>query len=105
HRLLVVSMALLLAEVVGSDTLHKVQYIEQRIAEELRENQRTDDDAKFACVQTFYLWWVRDGALLQAMSSGIKNRLRALWYKRWPWLALKAAVQAGTDVPANITPQ
>src|SRR5215475_4089337 len=66
-------MALLLAEVGGSDTLHKVQDIEQRIAEELRENQRADHDAKFACIQPFYLRRVWDETLLQQQVAASKT--------------------------------
>jgi hypothetical protein len=47
HSFLVVAMALLFSKEVGSNALHSVKNVQQRIAEELRKDQRTDHKAKF----------------------------------------------------------
>src|SRR5258706_269122 len=62
-RVLVATMALLLPQVGGSKALYVVEHVEERIAEELGQDERANHYAKFACSQAIYLRWIRDGTL------------------------------------------
>src|SRR5438270_8060535 len=62
-RVLVATMALLLSQVDWRNALYVVEHVEERIAEELGQDERANHYAKFACTQAIYLRWVRDGTL------------------------------------------
>src|SRR5713226_7811839 len=102
---LVVPVTLLLAKIVGGDTLHLVKDIKQRITEELREDQRADDNTEFSGSQTWYLWRVWNRTLLQAMRSSFKNGLSAPWHKRCPLLPFDHAAKANANPTAYVTLQ
>src|SRR5581483_9199640 len=102
RRLLIAAMALLLVDRLGRYALYAIKHIEQWIAKELREQQRTDDHAEAARSQLSELRWVGNRAGVQARGRRVEQRARSLLAQRIPGLAREQAIQARANSPAQV---
>src|SRR5579885_212994 len=103
--LLIAMMPLLLAQHSGSDALDGIEQVKQGIAEKLAEDERTDDKAEFATVQTLYLRRVGNGACFKTVGGGIENGSGAFYRKVLPGLARDESLETGADASRQVALQ
>src|SRR5579883_830487 len=75
--ILITPVALLLSLQRGSNLLHHIEQVKNGITEKLRDEQRTNDQARLAGKELLNLRRVWNEAIFQALRDGIKKRLRA----------------------------
>src|SRR5579875_4196471 len=102
RRLLIAAVALLLAREPGRNALHRVEHIQEWIAEKLREHERTHDQAERAGGQPGNRWRIGHRALFKALGGGVQKGLPALSLQLLPGLMLDEAMQPGADASADV---